>query len=168
MADMPRLGSGIPLVARQAELRALQDALDHARSGRPSAVLLSGDAGVGKSRLLTELVTSARGDGQAAFMGRCLDTAEATLPYLPFAEAIRQVAEYDPELISRHAAIARLLPAQQPRHDAEVVNQDLGQLQLFEAIHESLSELATDPVTDMPIECLFIVPYFDDKGVVTA
>ena len=154
MADVPRLGSGIPLVARQPELRALQDALDHARSGRPSAVLLSGDAGVGKSRLLTELVTSARGDGQAAFMGRCLDTAEATLPYLPFAEAIRQVAEYDPELISRHAAIARLLPAQEPRHDADVANQDLGQLQLFEAIHEALSELATDQTTILAIEDL--------------
>src|SRR5262245_28664869 len=151
---MPRLGSGIPLVARQAELRTLEDALDQARSGRPSAVLLSGDAGVGKSRLLTELVTSAKGAGHAAFLGRCLDTAEATLPYLPFAEAIRQVAEYDPELISRHAEIARLLPAEHPRPDAGGANQDLGQLQLFEAIHEALSELAADHPTVLAIEDL--------------
>jgi DNA-binding CsgD family transcriptional regulator len=154
MADMARLGSGIPLVARQAELRALKDALDQARLGRPSAVLLSGDAGVGKSRLLTELVTSARDDGHAAFMGRCLDTAEATLPYLPFAEAIRQVAEYDPDLINRHAAISRLLPAEHPRPDAGGANQDLGQLQLFEAIHEALSELAADQTTVLAIEDL--------------
>ncbi len=154
MADMPRLGSGIPLVARQAELRTLRDALDRARFGRPSAVLLSGDAGVGKSRLLTELVTSVNEDGEAAFVGRCLDTAEAMLPYLPFAEAIRQIAAYDIELIGRHPALARLLPEQQGRPDPRGVSQDLGQLQLFEAVHAALSELATDRTILLAIEDL--------------
>lgn len=119
MADMPRLGSGISLVARHAELRMLQDALDLADSGQAGAVLLSGDAGVGKSRLLTELLTKANDDGHAPFLGRCLDTAEAALPYLPFAEAIRQLAAYDTELRTRHQALARLLPDQQPRAEAK-------------------------------------------------
>src|SRR5215211_2790492 len=54
MADVPRLGSGIPLVARRREVAILEAALGRARDGRAGAVLLSGDAGVGKSRLLTE------------------------------------------------------------------------------------------------------------------
>jgi len=42
-----------------------------------------------------------------------------------------------------------------------------GQLPPADVTSKPGSEIATDPVTDMPIEGLFIVPYFDDKGEVT-
>src|SRR5688500_12179778 len=131
MVDMARLGSGIPLVARRAEMRALDEALRRARSGEAGAVLLSGDAGVGKSRLLAEIVEQARRAGDVVLLGRCLDAAEATLPYLPFAETIHQLADHDPELIDRHPALRRLLPDRYPRADVSPEDRHLGQLQLF-------------------------------------
>ena len=48
---VPRLGSGVPLVARDGEIAQLDAALGRAVSGQASAVLLWGDAGVGKSRM---------------------------------------------------------------------------------------------------------------------
>ncbi|MGH7867765.1 MAG: ATP-binding protein, partial [Candidatus Dormibacteraceae bacterium] len=52
---VPRLGSGIALVGRSAELEWLRAGLTRADAGTAGAMLISGDAGVGKSRLLDEL-----------------------------------------------------------------------------------------------------------------
>ena len=154
MADVPRLGSGVPLVARRRELATLEAALRRAREGQAGAVLVSGDAGVGKTRLLTELCQRARADGDTVLSGGCLDAAEATLPYLPFVEAMRQLRALHPEVVDGHPALARLLPealppAAAPRHD-----RDLGQLQLFDALLSTLTELATDRTVLLTIEDL--------------
>ncbi|MQA27679.1 MAG: AAA family ATPase, partial [Micromonosporaceae bacterium] len=154
MADMARLGSGIPLVARRVELRTLHEALRRARAGQSGGLLLSGDAGVGKSRLLTELLTIARDEGAAVVTGRCLDTAEASLPYLPFAEAVRQLAEHDPELIIGHPALRRLLPEHHPRAAAGADDHEMGQLQLFDALHSALGHFAAKQPTVLAIEDL--------------
>src|SRR6266540_3393741 len=153
MADVPRLGSGIPLVARRDEMQTLVTALRRARSGLAGAVLLSGDAGVGKSRLLAELLAGAREAGDAVFSGRCLDTAEGSLPYLPFAETIRQLAEHDAEVIAGHPALGRLLPDRKAR-DAQPDDRDLGQLQLFDALHSAITQLAAERPTVLAIEDL--------------
>jgi DNA-binding NarL/FixJ family response regulator len=153
MADMARLGSGIPLVARHVEMRALRDSLQRAASAEAVGLLLSGDAGVGKSRLLTELLTLAREHGYAVLTGRCLDTAEAALPYLPFAEAVHQLAEHDPDLIADYPVVRRLLPEQHwPADVAE--GGGLGQLQLFDALHTALGQLAARQPTVLAIEDL--------------
>jgi DNA-binding CsgD family transcriptional regulator len=154
MADVARLGSGIPLVARRDELRTLNDALRAARSGRAGGVLLSGDAGVGKSRLLTELLTQARAGGDTVVIGRCLDTAEATLPYLPFVEAVGQLAEEHGDLVAGYAALRRLLPDRHPRAGPEGDDRDLGQLQLFDALHSALSEITTGRTVVLAVEDL--------------
>ena len=52
MNGVARLGVGIALVGRRAEMTALGAALEHAAEGKPTGVLLAGDAGVGKSRLV--------------------------------------------------------------------------------------------------------------------
>ncbi|MGH3630627.1 MAG: ATP-binding protein, partial [Sciscionella sp.] len=83
---MPRLGSTIPLVARSAELETLRDALRRAEQGSGTAVLLSGDAGVGKSRLIQELSAHATTARALVLVGRCVDLGESGLPYLPFVE----------------------------------------------------------------------------------
>ena len=72
-----RTGSGVPLIGRQQELAALETALAAAAEGQARAVLLAGDAGVGKTRLLTELCL--RATGFTVLTGRCLDVAG--LPY---------------------------------------------------------------------------------------
>jgi DNA-binding NarL/FixJ family response regulator len=78
------------LVGRASELELLEDAL-RAADVRGSTVLVAGDAGVGKTRLVSELADRARGTGATVLSGRCIDLVGAGLPYLPFVEALRPV-----------------------------------------------------------------------------
>jgi class 3 adenylate cyclase len=75
------------LVGRQAELSQLEDALLSANRGDGSFVLLAGEAGIGKTRLATELTRRARKLGYDVLWGSCSE-AELALPYLPFVEAV--------------------------------------------------------------------------------
>ena len=68
-----------------------------AAAGRSSAVLLAGDAGVGKTRLLDELAVRAAERGVRVLTGHCVDLGDVGLPYLPFVDLLRPVAG-DPDL----------------------------------------------------------------------
>ena len=52
MTRVARLGVGIELVGRRHEVSAITGALERAATGRPTGLLMSGDAGVGKARLV--------------------------------------------------------------------------------------------------------------------
>ncbi|WP_345519493.1 BTAD domain-containing putative transcriptional regulator [Nocardioides conyzicola] len=60
-----------PMVGRDADLAALVALVDRAQSGLPSYAVLTGDPGIGKSRLAAELVAEARRRGVRALVGRC-------------------------------------------------------------------------------------------------
>jgi tetratricopeptide (TPR) repeat protein len=60
-----------------------------AAAGRGGTVLLAGDAGIGKTRLVTELGARARAAGAQPLVGRCIDLVGVEVPYLPVAEALR-------------------------------------------------------------------------------
>lgn len=72
-------------VGREAELDVLRRA---ARSEATRLVLVSGDAGVGKTRVVQETVTGLAADGWRVLVGHCLDFGEASVPYLPLAEVL--------------------------------------------------------------------------------
>ncbi len=142
MTGVTRLGVGAGLVGRQAEVSALTAALDRAAAATPAGVLMSGDAGVGKSRLVAEATARGSTAGFTVLTGRCLDAAESSLPYLPFTEI---VGALPPELVARHVALRHLLPAGVPRE--ETGGRELGQLRVFDAVLSVLDELtATTPV----------------------
>ena len=80
------------LIGREAELERLLRALAEASAGRPGVVLVKGEAGIGKSRLIIEsLGQPARPEGLLVLTGRCVEVAGADLPYAPFAAAIRDL-----------------------------------------------------------------------------
>jgi DNA-binding CsgD family transcriptional regulator/DNA polymerase III delta prime subunit len=135
------------LVGREAELRRLLALLDDSAAGRPVVALVSGDAGVGKTRLVTELSAAARDRGFAVLTGRCAELAD-TVPYLPLADALRDAAtgaSASSPLLDALAArpvLSRLLPDIGPGRPVGGDMPGLAQQQLFGAVLGMLAELA--------------------------
>jgi DNA-binding NarL/FixJ family response regulator len=100
-----------PLFGRRAELDQLSAAVGLADGEAPAAVLMGGDAGIGKTRLLRELAIRARDAGHRVVAGHCLDLGDSAMPYQPFAEAFATVEEAERnELAARYPALGPLLP----------------------------------------------------------
>jgi DNA-binding CsgD family transcriptional regulator len=132
-------------VGRAAELGRLDAVLERAGRGSPQVVLLAGDAGVGKTRLLLALAERARRRGMRVLAGGCVELGDIGLPYLPVVDALRGLAG-DPEeagLLAGAATTApglgRLLPGIEP---AGVTGEDLDQLQVLDAVRAVLVSLA--------------------------
>lgn len=97
-------------VGRRVELGRLLHQVAEADAGRGGVVLVAGDPGIGKTRLLAEFTEVATDHGALVLGGRCLDGAGAG-PYHPFAEAIEGFLATGPEVRPTDlAAIASLLP----------------------------------------------------------
>ena len=79
------------LVGRTDELAVLRDAATVAARGEARTVLISGDAGIGKSRLITEAAARARADGFTVAVGGCLQLGEVSVAYAPLVEALREL-----------------------------------------------------------------------------
>ena len=83
------MGSGLPvepvLVGRDREIKQLSQHLESTLNGEGAAVFISGEAGVGKTRLVNEFLTIAKKTGAKILAGWCL--SEAAIAYFPFTEA---------------------------------------------------------------------------------
>src|SRR4051794_1713019 len=75
-------------VGREAELAVLADACDRARAGAPGAVLVGGEAGGGKTRLVGEFADRVHGEA-LVLTGGCLQLSTVGFPYAPFTAALR-------------------------------------------------------------------------------
>ncbi|MDQ1288206.1 MAG: hypothetical protein QG622_1771 [Actinomycetota bacterium] len=104
-------GSGF--VGRAQELSRLEEFLTATADGG-CGVLVGGDAGVGKTRLLTEFVTRATEGGALTVVGRCVDLGAGGLPYLPFSEVVASLLGLTGEP-GNHAAAAALRKVAQER-----------------------------------------------------
>ena len=99
-----------PFVGRRPELQRLHEALGGALAGRGRVVVLSGEAGIGKTRLAQEVATLALRRGMLALWGRCLEEPGAP-PFLPWTRAMQACLracrdERLPALLGREAAAA--------------------------------------------------------------
>jgi class 3 adenylate cyclase/DNA-binding CsgD family transcriptional regulator len=83
-----------PFVGRRDELAWLEKLLEESCAGQPRVVLIPGDAGIGKTRLLQELRSSASYRGLQVGYGRGYE--DLTLPYLPFVEVLRPLRDQIP------------------------------------------------------------------------
>ncbi|MEV5875223.1 AAA family ATPase [Streptomyces sp. NPDC052101] len=131
--------SAPPLIGRDEETARLMGVLEHARGGVARAVLVGGDAGVGKTRLLDEIAVRAVRAGTTVVTGHCVDLGDVGLPYLPFTEILGVLAadERFASVLATHPAADRLLgagtdPARGPDE----------RLRLFEDVAGLLAELA--------------------------
>jgi DNA-binding CsgD family transcriptional regulator/tetratricopeptide (TPR) repeat protein len=117
MTDLPgtlRLTSTFPFVGRAAELKLLRTLMPQAEGEGSRVVLLGGEPGSGKSRLVRELAAEAAADGVLVLYGAC--DAVVRTPYGPFVEALDQLAAAaDPDelraaLGTTGGELTRLLP----------------------------------------------------------
>lgn len=148
------------LVARETEVAALTAALDRAAAGSPSLVLLGGDAGVGKTRLLMHVADLATARGATVVTTHCVDLGEIGLPYLPFAEALAQLtaepstAALVDRVVEARPALGRLVPSAggaaraggvaAPHADGTSPAEDAGsRLQLFDGLAAVLGAAGT-------------------------
>ncbi len=112
-------------VGRTGELDTLNDALARAAGGaaagasaaggEPQALLLGGEAGVGKTRLVEEFAAAAHRRGAVVALGGCVEIGADGLPFAPFSTALRALRRHLPEELAAAAAgqeeeLARLLP----------------------------------------------------------
>jgi DNA-binding CsgD family transcriptional regulator/tetratricopeptide (TPR) repeat protein len=147
---VPVDANATPLVGRVdelsqlAELVGLPDDEDGVAGG---AVLLGGDAGAGKSRLITELSGHAVERGWRVLVGHCLDFGDGSPPYLPFSDALGRLAAQNPgvadALVDASPAIARLLPARRLLTDSDNP-EPTRRAALFDAVHDALTRLSED------------------------
>jgi DNA-binding CsgD family transcriptional regulator/tetratricopeptide (TPR) repeat protein len=80
-------------VGRIRELGELERALAATAAGSGSTALVAGEAGIGKTRLASELGRRARDAGFEVLLGRSIDLVGTELPYQPFLEALRPLGE---------------------------------------------------------------------------
>jgi DNA-binding CsgD family transcriptional regulator/tetratricopeptide (TPR) repeat protein len=83
------------MVGRDREYGALDGALHAARAGRGRIIVVAGEAGIGKSRLVTEVARQASHDGLGVLRGRC--SVGGQIPYAPFGEALVGIL-HDPRI----------------------------------------------------------------------
>ena len=131
------------MVGRDDELGRLLTLLDDAEAGRSVAALVSGDAGVGKSRLVTEVTRLAEGRGFTVLSGQCAELGDS-VPYLPLADALRGAAQSTGvrDALSSRPALGRLLPEGGDGQLADEDRSGLARQQMFGGVLGLLTELA--------------------------
>ncbi|MFE2643974.1 ATP-binding protein [Streptomyces nigra] len=133
---MPQPSFSTPLIGRNPELARLSGVLERARAGDARAVLVAGDAGVGKTRVLGEAAGLAASAGTTVLTGHCVDLGDVGLPYLPFTEVVGTLAadERFADVLAAHPVVGRLLGG-----GSDAVRD---RLRLFEGFAGLLTDLA--------------------------
>jgi class 3 adenylate cyclase len=110
LQEMPPGG----FVGRTAERERLTRLIDDASEGNRRLALISGEPGIGKTRLSTHTAMEAHSQGRVVLYGRCDE--ELAIPYGPWLEALAHYVEHGPEAvlrahIERHGGeLARVVP----------------------------------------------------------
>ncbi|MGW1767842.1 helix-turn-helix transcriptional regulator [Streptomyces sp. NPDC002073] len=144
-------------VGRADELAVLTDALARAARQEPQALLIGGEAGVGKTRLTEEFLCEATRREAVVAVGGCVEIGAEGLPFAPFSTALRALRRVLPDELAAAAAgqedeLARILPelGETPRgpHDEEST------ARLFELTARLLEKLAAERTVVIVLEDL--------------
>ena len=136
----------VPFVGREAELGRLKGLRVDVSGGERVAVFLAGEAGIGKTRLASELARAVQEEGALVLYGRC-DEGLA-VPYQPFVEALRPYAKaagldrLGAQLGPLAPHLARLLPELEVLGQPAPGDPESERFALFEAV-TALLEAAT-------------------------
>jgi DNA-binding CsgD family transcriptional regulator/tetratricopeptide (TPR) repeat protein len=150
-------------VGRTVELGRLDAARERAAAD-PAVVVVGGEAGVGKTRLVDEFARRCRAEGARVLVGGCIELGEGGVPFAPVIQALRTVLRtLEPETARRwighdHTELARLLPelGGPPAGDGQAVGPELTSVQgrLFELLLDLLERVAGERPTVLVVEDL--------------
>ena len=133
------------LVGREEELATLEDAWRRVQAGVPGVVMVAGEPGIGKTRLIAEFCRRAQADGATVLFGRSQE--ETLAPYQPWVEALRQyvaacpVDELRLQMGARRRILAKLVPEFAAAQDAAPTDPG-DRFALFSAVASLLGEAA--------------------------
>jgi ABC-type oligopeptide transport system substrate-binding subunit/DNA-binding SARP family transcriptional activator len=142
-----------PLVGREPEMAFLRDCYEEAQGGHGCLVIISGEAGVGKTRLVEEFADHLRWQGIRVLWGRCYEF-ERILPYQPVGEALQTVlSTMAPSDLTTLPSwmmgeLARLVPELSERVPglpaSSTLPLDREQIHLFEGVARFMANLSTE------------------------
>ena len=157
------------LVGRADAVEQVLAAFAAAEAGETRHVLVSGEAGVGKTRLLTRIGELVSDRGGRVLLGGCVSMGEAALPFAPYAEIVRGLVAKDgaaeTAALAGHSArdLARLLPSL--GSDGEMPRQERwAQSRLYESLLELFRRLAAREPLLIQLEDL----HWADAGTLAA
>src|SRR5579862_4868984 len=140
-------GARTPFVGRQSELATLDSAWRHAASGRGTVLFLGGEAGVGKSRLVSEFASAVSAQGGRALVGETSNPQ--AYPYEPLVDALRRglaLILESPIAAPWLGALSEVLPELQAAFPEagvpESLDSDKARRRLFEALSRTIERLA--------------------------
>jgi ATP/maltotriose-dependent transcriptional regulator MalT len=147
------------MIGREHELRMLRASLDEAIEGSPRAVVLAGEAGIGKTRLLSEF-ESESGARARILVGNCVDLGAGAVPYAPITAMIRTlVQQAGAEAVVAAAgpgrdALAVLLPELRDtlRSDAGAAGRERAGVA---PVHEMVAVLLENFAREHPVVAIF-------------
>jgi predicted ATPase len=130
-----------PLIGRALEVAFLTERLERAECGNGGIVLIGGEPGIGKSRLVTEIANEARARQWLVLRGHAYEP-DGMPPYLPFVEAIRDCLRWYPEsTLDNLAELVPLIPSVITTSAVGAANSasnEVERYRLFEAVAEFL------------------------------
>ncbi|MEI7034846.1 helix-turn-helix transcriptional regulator [Streptomyces pratensis] len=144
-------------VGRAEELASLTGALARAVGGVPQALLIGGEAGVGKTRLVEQFVAAAQRCDVVAAVGACVEIGADGLPFAPFPTALRALLRALPEEMAAACAgqegeLARLLPELGEVHKDATDEHSIARL--FELTVRLLERISADRTVVLVLEDL--------------
>ncbi|WP_461029666.1 ATP-binding protein, partial [Streptomyces sparsus] len=157
LADVPAPTVSPVFVGRSAEVSALDEALRRAATGEMQVVVVGGEAGVGKTRLLDEFLATARSAGAVTAVGGCIEIGAEGLPFAPVSTVLRSLHRQLGERLTDAVAgqegeLARLLP-ELGEATGEFHDED-GRARLFELTARLLESLSQDGTLLLAVEDL--------------
>jgi DNA-binding CsgD family transcriptional regulator len=148
--------TSLQLVGRVRERAWLEDALERIEAGQPRVLIVGGNAGIGKSRLVHDVIEH-RAEGWLILTGHCVEAGETGLPYAPLSGILAAIAA-DPRGAELLADVASTSPGLLPLVVSESGRQPvdstsgLSQLRLLDALVRLLTELGRHRPTVTVIE----------------